>query len=198
MIVGFDISSSCIGVAIFHEDGSLEHIEHLLLKTDKNVLPENRYLPKGQMFQTYIKKLKEKYIITKVLVEEPLPSSNNSNTVNILLKFNGICSWLIHQELNIIPEFLSIRDIRKKVCPEFTRIEYKKGEKKEIHYIPKHIDKKVYIFEKVKKKYPDLEWFYTRNNTLKKENYDMTDAVAIIWAYFITEDMNFEKEFLIL
>lgn len=197
MIVGFDISTTCIGISIFNEDGSLEHIEHILLKTDKNVLPENRYIPKSQMFQTYLQNLKNKYTITKVLVEEPLPSSNNSNTVNTLLKFNGICSWLLHQELNLVPIFLSIREIRKKVTPEFLRTEYKKGVEKEIHFIPKDINKKEYIFNKVRKKYPNLEWFYNRNNKLKKENFDMTDAVAICWAYFIMEDSKYQKEFLI-
>ena len=34
--------------------------------------------------------------------------------------------------------------------------------------------------EKVSTKEPHLTWMYTRNNTLKKENYDMCDAYTCV------------------
>jgi hypothetical protein len=30
---------------------------------------------------------------------------------------------------------------------------------------------------------PHITWTYTRNNTLKKENFDMTDAYACVLGY---------------
>ena len=44
----------------------------------------------------------------------------------------------------------------------------------------KGCDKKHIIWEKVSGKETHLEWMYTRNNTLKKENYDMCDAYTCV------------------
>jgi hypothetical protein len=38
------------------------------------------------------------------------------------------------------------------------------------------IDKKTIIWELVAKREPQITWNYTKNNTLKKENFDSSDA----------------------
>ncbi len=48
---------------------------------------------------------------------------------------------------------------------------------------PKDIDKKVVIWELVAKREPQITWQYTKNNTLKKENYDQTDAYCAALGY---------------
>ena len=45
---------------------------------------------------------------------------------------------------------------------------------------PWEIDKKNVILEKVANLEPQIVWEYTKNNTLKKENFDMTDAYAVV------------------
>jgi hypothetical protein len=49
--------------------------------------------------------------------------------------------------------------------------------------LPKDIDKKMLIWEKVAKKEPQINWQYTKNNTLKKENFDQTDAYTCVLGY---------------
>ena len=44
----------------------------------------------------------------------------------------------------------------------------------------KGCDKKHIVWEQVSTKEPHLTWVYTRNNTLKKENYDMSDAYTCV------------------
>jgi len=41
---------------------------------------------------------------------------------------------------------------------------------------PKDVDKKMVIWELVSKREPQIQWLFTKNNTLKKENFDSTDA----------------------
>ena len=53
--------------------------------------------------------------------------------------------------------------------------------------LPKDIDKKHIIWELVAKKEPQITWQYTRNNTLKKENYDQTDAYCCVLGYMKQE-----------
>jgi hypothetical protein len=47
---------------------------------------------------------------------------------------------------------------------------------------PWEIDKKNVILEKVANLEPQIVWEYTKNNTLKKENFDMTDAYTCVRA----------------
>ena len=49
--------------------------------------------------------------------------------------------------------------------------------------LPKDIDKKVVIWEQVSKREPQIVWNYTRNNTLKKENFDSSDAYSAALGY---------------
>ena len=49
--------------------------------------------------------------------------------------------------------------------------------------VPKDIDKKMIIWEKVAKKEPQITWQFTKNNTLKKENFDQTDAYTCVLGY---------------
>ena len=47
----------------------------------------------------------------------------------------------------------------------------------------KDVDKKMIIWEKVAKKEPQIKWLYTKNNTLKKENFDQTDAYTCVLGF---------------
>ena len=47
---------------------------------------------------------------------------------------------------------------------------------------PWDVDKKNVILEKVADLEPQIVWEYTKNNTLKKENFDMTDAYTCVRA----------------
>jgi len=53
--------------------------------------------------------------------------------------------------------------------------------------LPKTIDKKEVIWQEVAKKEPQITWLYTKNNTLKKENFDMTDSYTCVLGYMKQE-----------
>ncbi len=48
---------------------------------------------------------------------------------------------------------------------------------------PKDCDKKMIIWELVAKREPQIQWQYTKNQTLKKENFDQTDAYTCVLGY---------------
>lgn len=183
--LGFDISTSCIGISFFDEKGELFDIKHIKLKTDKMVLPEHRYLSKSGIFKEYIQDFK-KYDVIGIFIEEPLVSSNNIFTANTLLKFNGICSFLLYQELNVVPQHLSVYEVRKIISPELIKIN-DKG--KEVLSFPKGIEQKEYIFTKIKNKFSKINWIYNKNGELIKENYDMSDAIAVGVACLIKNNL---------
>jgi hypothetical protein len=84
--------------------------------------------------------------------------------------------------LGIIPDFISTYNSRKFAFPELVQ-ENDKGKHVLFGGLPKDIDKKMIVWEKVAKREPQINWLYTRNNTLKKENFDMTDAYTVVLSY---------------
>jgi hypothetical protein len=86
----------------------------------------------------------------------------------------------------VIPKKISVYDSRCIFCPEFI-VETKKrdGTIKRTLSFPKgwkNTEKKEYIRQKVEQFEPQIEWFYTRNNTVKDSSYDMSDAYAVGYA----------------
>lgn len=178
IFLGFDISTTCIGISLFDNNGDLIKVEHLVLKPDKDVLPEHRIFAKANMFEAFIQKFKE-YEVTKIFIEEPLVMSNNINTSNLLMKFNGICSYILLNHLLVIPDYISVHNIRVALCPELIRTEIKKGVQKNVLSFPKDIKGKEYIFTKIQTIYKDIDWVKDKKGQLSKFNYDMSDAIAV-------------------
>jgi hypothetical protein len=56
-----------------------------------------------------------------------------------------------------------------------------------LSFPPKYIkEKKLYIWEKVAKLEPQIEWVYGKNGNLKNMNYDMVDSYVVSIAGLIT------------
>ena len=91
------------------------------------------------------------------------------------MRFNTLVCREIYDILGVVPEFISTYNSRKFAFPELVK-ENDKGKFVLFGGLPKDTDKKVIIWELVAKKEPQIVWNFTKNNTLKKENYDMTDA----------------------
>lgn len=176
--IGFDISTTCIGISLFGENGEILSVEHLVLKTGKDVLPEHRIFAKANMFKDFIQKYKI-YDVVNIFIEEPLIASNNQYTSNLLMKFNGICSYILYTELLVIPNYKSVHDIRVLICPELLTKKTVKGKMKDVLSFPKNVKGKEYVFNKIINQYPNVGWVYNKNKELSTFNYDMSDAIAV-------------------
>ena len=182
-VLGLDISTKTIGWALFDmQTKELLELTHFSPKVKPP--PDNKIeemLRKTNQFQ---EKLRD-YInlgITKVIIEEPLLNSNNIRTVSTLMRYNSFITRVIYDILGIIPDFISTYNSRKFAFPElFT--ENKKGKKVLFGAYMVGCDKKHIIWQKVSEKEPHLTWVHTRNNTLKKENFDMCDAYACVLGF---------------
>jgi hypothetical protein len=117
-----------------------------------------------------------------VIIEEPLLNSNNVYTIQTLLRFNTLICKTIYDIIGIVPEFISTYNSRKFAFPELVK---ENDKKKYVLFggLPKDVDKKMVIWELVAKREPQIQWQYTRNQTLKKENFDQTDAYTCVLGY---------------
>jgi len=142
-------------------------------------------LLKSEIFKSKLIQYKE-LGITKVIIEEPLLNSNNVYTIQTLLRFNSFICKLIYDELGIVPNFISTYNSRKNAFPNLVQ-QNDKGKFVLFGNHPKDCDKKHIIWDLVAKKEPQIQWLYTKNNTLKKENYDQSDAYCCVLGYMKQE-----------
>ena len=188
-VLGLDVSTKTIGWALFDIQSKelleLTHISPTPKPKEENKIKE--LLLKGEIFRTKLLDYKDMGI-TNVIIETPLMNSNNIYTVQTLLRFNMLVTKEIYDVLDVVPEFISTYDSRKFAFPELVK-ENDKGKFVLFGGLPKDIDKKQIIWDLVAKREPQIIWQYTKNNTLKKENYDQTDAYCCVLGYMKKENI---------
>ena len=179
-ILGLDVSTRTIGIALFDIQSKdlleLTHVSPVPKPKQENKISE--LLLKSEMFKTKLEQYKNLGIVD-VVIEEPLLNSNNIYTVQTLLRYNSFITKQIFDILGIVPEYITTYNSRKFAFPELVQSN-DKGKHVLFGGYPKDVDKKMVIWEKVAKREPQITWAYTKNNTLKKENFDMTDAYCCV------------------
>ena len=184
-VLGLDISTKTIGWALFDiQTQELLELTHVSPRPKNKDTDENKMLElilKSEVFKTKLEDYNKLGIVI-VIIEEPLLNSNNVYTIQTLLRFNTLICKTIYDVLGIVPEFISTYNSRKLAFPELVQ---KNNKDKFVLFggYPKDCDKKQIIWELVSKKEPQITWLYTKNNTLKKENFDMTDAYTVVLSY---------------
>jgi RNase H-fold protein (predicted Holliday junction resolvase) len=188
-VLGLDVSTKTIGWALFDmisgELLELTHISPVPKPKEDNKIKE--LFLKSEVFKQKLVEYKN-LGITKVIIEEPLLNSNNIYTVQTLLRFNTLISKEIYDTLGVVPEYISTYNSRKFAFPDLVR-ENDKGKFVLFGGLPKDIDKKMIIWEMVAKREPQIKWQYTKNQTLKKENFDMSDAYTCCLGHMQQEQL---------
>ena len=184
-VLGLDISTKTIGWALFDiKTQELLELTHVSPRPKSKDTEENKMLElilKSEIFKTKLEEYKKLGIVS-VIIEEPLLNSNNVYTIQTLLRFNTLICKTIYDIIGIVPEFISTYNSRKFAFPELVK---ENDKKKHVLFggLPKDIDKKMVIWELVAKREPQIQWQYTKNQTLKKENFDQTDAYTCVLGY---------------
>ena len=217
IILGLDISTACIGVCIVKDNGGdrpeILYLSHKTPKISRKIKGIEALFLRKQIFEEeFIKDIAQKYEITDVVIEEPLLSSNNVNTVATLLRFNGMISESIYRLIGVVPNFISSYDARMYSFPELVSIRKynKKGEPYPLKHImdaikkdnivlfgayPFDVDKKTVMMNMVNEMYVDnsISWLLGKNGELKKENYDACDSLICALAYININHYGIEK-----
>lgn len=175
-VLGIDVSTKTLGLALFDIASKnlleLTHVSPLPKPKPQTKIEE--LIMKASIFREKLKQY-QNLGIKYVVIEEPLLNSNNVYTVGILMRFNTLICKEVFDILGIIPEFISTYNARKFAFPHLVQ-KNDKGKFVLFGSFEKNVDKKVIIWELVAKREPQITWLYSKNNTLKKENFDSTDA----------------------
>ena len=186
-VLGLDVSTRTIGWALFdikkQELLELTHFSPVIKPKEENKIKE--LLLKVDAFELKLEGYKN-LGITKVVIEEPLLNSNNVWTVGTLLRYNSMITKSIYDILGIVPDYISTYNSRKYAWPDLLQ---KNDKDKFVLFggLPKDTDKKEIIWRKVSDKEPQITWHYTKNNTLKKECFDMADSYTCVLGYMKQE-----------
>jgi hypothetical protein len=182
-ILGLDVSTKTIGWALF-DMSSRDLLELTHISPRPKPVPDNKMEEMFMKAATFRKKLEEyKGLgIIKCIIEEPLLNSNNAYTIGTLLRYNTLISKEVYDVLGIVPEYVSTYESRKRAFPELVQ-KNEKGKFVLFGGYPKDCDKKQIVWDLVAKREPQIHWLYTKNNTLKKENFDMSDSYTVVLSY---------------
>jgi hypothetical protein len=187
--IAFDISTTCIGVSVLGLGG--KHIDsgYVKFKDSKKVSDKDKLFLRASTFKTYLDGIKEKYEVKNIFIETPLGNSNNRFTANLLTKFNGMCSMVLFEKFEVSPQYINVYEIRRYLCPEFLNTSKRNKNGDYPHQMPKGVDAKVYIWNRIKDWFPDIEWEYNSKGKLTAYNFDRSDAIAVNLASMIREGL---------
>ena len=135
IILGLDISTRCTGVSCCYVDDEKITpiiVTHMRPKIPTKIKGIEALFLKCNIFMEALENLlitnnlydKEtgKTVITDIVIEEPLMSSNNEYTVATLLRYNGMVALEVYKLTGIIPEFISSYDTRKYGVPSLMAV----------------------------------------------------------------------------
>lgn len=201
VILGLDVSTTCLGTSVVSYDDQegvkVLYVHYIKFKNSSKIKGTDALFFKSQQFKdNFMYKIKE-WGITDVVIEEPLPNSQNTLTVNTLMKFNGMISQSIYEATGIVPKYISSYDARKFAFPELISVRKfnKKDEEYDIKKVVKSLKhnevvlfgaypfscaKKLILWNKIVELYPEITWEYDDKNELKVENFDASDSLICI------------------
>ena len=165
MTLGLDISTSCIGISIFDEEGKLMTLSFIKLKSDT-------LFEKMDEFIVFMEENEyDKFLIKNLAIEEPLKvfkgKFSNADTIQKLTAMNYMVSFWCYKNYSLTPTHWNVQTVRKIAFPD-------------LNLPKKEVNKKHKVWEKVMEKEPQINWIYSkRTHKLSTENYDMADAYAV-------------------
>jgi hypothetical protein len=119
IFIGFDISTSVIGVTILNSnDDKFDPKNNFLYWEAIELNKFKDFWDKVDFVKFRLSEIKKKYpVINYVFVEEPLkkfmPGSSSAHTISTLQRMNGIVSYIAYDFYQIRPTYISFTTARK-------------------------------------------------------------------------------------
>jgi hypothetical protein len=181
MLIGLDISTSITGYTILDLNGNLVEMGHFELKKIKG-----DFWDKVDAMKNHIRDLGKRHELSHVFIEEPLSKfsrgKSSSATISLLMRFNGIISYIIHEYLGLTPAYFSPSGARK-LCG-LTMRSKAACRKAKIPWKPQ----KEQAFDQMNEQAPFngvYDWPLKRTGRLKDYCYDEMDSFIIAKAGFL-------------
>ena len=110
MILGLDISTTIVGIALLDDESNL------IVSAHWDISKHDTLFEKAEVVGSLIWELRTKYTIRNVFIETALkkffPGKSRADTIIKLAKFNGIVSWLCFDTFGDAPTFINVNTAR--------------------------------------------------------------------------------------
>ena len=117
MILGLDISTAVVGVALI-DDGEL------ILSTHWDISKADTLFEKAEMIGSELWQLREhgiKHVFIETALKKFIPGRSRADTIMKLAKFNGIISWICYETFELEPTYLNVNSARSLYGLSFPR-----------------------------------------------------------------------------
>jgi hypothetical protein len=117
MILGLDISTAVVGVALI-DDGEL------ILSTHWDISKADTLFEKAEMIGSELWQLREhgiKHVFIETALKKFIPGRSRADTIMKLAKFNGIVSWICYETFELEPTYLNVNSARSLYGLSFPR-----------------------------------------------------------------------------
>lgn len=109
MILGLDISTAIVGVAVIHE-------QQLIHSTHWDISKADTLFEKAELIGAELWQIRNDYNIQNVFIETALkkfiPGRSRADTIMKLAKFNGIVSWICYESFELEPTYINVNSAR--------------------------------------------------------------------------------------
>ena len=164
MILGLDISTAIVGVALI-DDGDL------VLSTHRDISKATTLFEKAELIGSELWQLRDRgvsHVFIETALKKFIPGRSRADTIMKLAKFNGIVSWMCYDTFEMEPTYLNVNSARSLYGLSFPR--GTKGPKR----------KKMVIETVIEKEKTAFKYEMARGGrNYKKGTDDRADAVVI-------------------
>ncbi len=162
MFLGFDISTSIVGVTCVDKHGEIIFCEHCDLRKHKSLFAKidvfRKFLADIRYLQT---------VVREIWIEEPFVffsgGGSSGKTMAVLQRFNGMASVAIRDAFHMDPQYVGASQARK-----LNEIK-----------IPRGTKAKEEVLKFILDKMPEFEVEYTKHGNPRPGYYDRADSVII-------------------
>ena len=119
MILGLDISTTLVGIAIIDNDGKLVRSEGVDLSKIDNIYERLETI--GAELYTLRSEYNIEHVFIETALKKFLPGKSRADTIIKLAKFNGVVSWICFECFEMQPTYINVNTARSLYGLSFPR-----------------------------------------------------------------------------
>lgn len=178
-ILGLDVSTSVVGICILDQDKSVNDTDYISKFDSVNFKKCKTLWEKADLMSEHFTNLRNEFSdIKSIAVEEPLmgfrAGMSSAQTIAMLMRFNGIVSYMSRCFFDVDPVYINSAHARKKCGIKMQKTKIAGPQKEQVFKHMSENDLKLIVWDKKK------------NGEIIDESRDMCDAYVVARSFHLS------------